>query len=108
MIVCEGLQAGYGGREVLSGIDLTVDKGELVGLLGPNGAGKTTLLLTLTGVIAPLAGRVRIDGEDIARLPARQRAQKAAAVPQRLAAARSAIFAAATGSDHSGLVMSVL
>ena len=65
------LAKSYGSRQVVKDVSLTVRSGEVVGLLGPNGAGKTTLLLTLTGVIAPLAGRVRIDGEDIARLLAR-------------------------------------
>ena len=85
MIVCEGLRVGYDGREVLTGIDLAVAPGEMVGLLGPNGAGKTTLLLALTGAIAPTAGRVLVGGKDISRLPARYRAREAAAVPQRIA-----------------------
>ena len=55
VIECRRLRAGYGRREVLAGIDLTVSRGEMVGLLGPNGAGKTTLLLTLTGALAPMA-----------------------------------------------------
>jgi iron complex transport system ATP-binding protein len=87
VIVCQGLRAGYGRREVLSGIDLTVSRGEMVGLLGPNGAGKTTLLLALTGAIAPMAGRVCLAGCDLAQLPARRRARLAAAVPQRADAA---------------------
>lgn len=85
MIVCEGLCAGYGGHAVLSDIDLTIAAGEMVGLLGPNGSGKTTLLLTLTGVLPPLGGRVRLGGQDLAALSARRLAQHVAAVPQRLA-----------------------
>jgi len=85
MIVCQGLRAGYGGHDILDGIDLTVADGEMVGLLGPNGAGKTTLLLTLTGALPPTAGRVLIGGRDIAEIPVRQRAQGAAAVAQRIA-----------------------
>ncbi len=84
MIVCQGLRAGYGRREVLSGLDLHVAPGEMVGLLGPNGAGKTTLLLTLTGALPLRGGRVRLAGRDLATLSPRQRARLVAAVPQRL------------------------
>ena len=86
MIVCQGLRAGYGRRVVLSGLDLTVAAGEMVGLLGPNGAGKTTLLLTLTGAIDPLGGRVRLGGREVSELSPRHRAKRVAAVPQRLEA----------------------
>src|SRR5690606_16811810 len=52
------LKAGYLGREVVSGVNLTVQPGEVVALLGPNGAGKTTTLLTLAGQLAPVDGIV--------------------------------------------------
>ena len=55
----------YRGRTVVKGVDLTVGAGEIVGLLGPNGAGKTTTLLTISGLIAPLAGSVTIGGEPV-------------------------------------------
>jgi iron complex transport system ATP-binding protein len=83
VIRCTGLRAGYGERDVLGGIDLAVARGEMVGLLGPNGAGKTTLLLTITGVLPPTGGSVRLGGRDLDRLPARDRAKLVAAVPQR-------------------------
>lgn len=54
------LSVKLGGRLVLTGVDLTVDKGELVGLVGPNGAGKTTLLRTLMGLLRPHEGRVLV------------------------------------------------
>jgi manganese/iron transport system ATP-binding protein len=56
----ENLSVELGGRLVLTGVDLTVDKGELVGLVGPNGAGKTTLLRTLMGLLPPRGGRVLV------------------------------------------------
>lgn len=56
-----GLVAGYGAQTVVHGIDLQVDRGEMVALLGPNGAGKTTTLLALAGVI-PSSGEVRLSG----------------------------------------------
>jgi ABC-type branched-subunit amino acid transport system ATPase component len=56
------LRAGYGGVEVVRGIDLHVEPGEVVAMLGPNGAGKTTTLLTLAGELAPLGGEVDVLG----------------------------------------------
>jgi len=59
-----GLRAGYGGAEILSGIDLVVEPGARIVLLGPNGAGKTTLLRCLLGLLRPAAGSVRLWGCD--------------------------------------------
>ncbi|MFP5259180.1 MAG: ABC transporter ATP-binding protein, partial [Acidobacteriota bacterium] len=87
MIRCRGLSSGYHGRPVLAGIDLDIAAGEMVGILGPNGAGKTTLLLTLSGVLSPAGGQVRLGGRNIAALSDRERARTVAAVPQRGASA---------------------
>ncbi len=57
-----GLRAGYGNVEVVRGLDVRVDPGEVVALLGPNGAGKTTTLLTISGELEPLGGEVRVLG----------------------------------------------
>ncbi|MGE4297688.1 MAG: ABC transporter ATP-binding protein [Desulfovibrionaceae bacterium] len=87
MIRLDGVVAGYGGGSgatVLHGIDLAVGRGEMVGVLGPNGSGKTTLLLTMSGMLAPRAGRVSVQGRDAADLRPRERARAMAAVPQRL------------------------
>lgn len=62
----EGLSAGYSGLAVVRDLELRVDAGEVVALLGPNGAGKTTTLLTISGLLAPLAGSVQFDGVDVA------------------------------------------
>jgi branched-chain amino acid transport system ATP-binding protein len=56
------LSAGYNGRSVVQGIDMTVASGEVVGILGANGAGKTTTLLTLAGVLPVMSGEVRLHG----------------------------------------------
>jgi iron complex transport system ATP-binding protein len=63
-------------------VSLELSAGACVTLIGPNGAGKTTLLLTLMGLIAPVEGRVLIDGVDLRTLSARQRGRLAAYVPQ--------------------------
>jgi branched-chain amino acid transport system ATP-binding protein len=59
---CKGLDAGYAGRAVVRGFDLTLASGEIVALLGPNGAGKTTVLLTLAGLVPSLGGTVEVLG----------------------------------------------
>jgi len=66
----------YGKREVVRGVSLEVNSGEIVGLLGPNGAGKTTTFYSLAGFIRPEEGRILIDGEDVTRLPMYARARK--------------------------------
>ncbi len=60
-----GLEAGYGPLQVLFGIDLHVDTGEIVALLGTNGAGKSTLLRVISGLGLPSSGTVRVAGQDI-------------------------------------------
>jgi branched-chain amino acid transport system ATP-binding protein len=65
LLSVEGLHAGYGPIKALSGIDLTVQRGEIVALIGSNGAGKTTLLMSICGIVPPQAGRIVFDGEDI-------------------------------------------
>lgn len=64
----EGLNAFYGDSHVLHGIDLHVERGELVTLLGRNGAGKTTTLRAIMGLVER-RGEVRFDGADLSRLP---------------------------------------
>lgn len=57
-----GVYAGYHGVPVIRGIDMSVERGEIVALLGPNGAGKSTTLFTLAGKVQPLRGEVRWRG----------------------------------------------
>lgn len=60
LLETRGLKAGYLGREVVSGVNITVRPGEVVALLGPNGAGKSTTLLTIAGQLAPVDGIVML------------------------------------------------
>lgn len=60
-----GLTAGYDGVAVVHELDLRVQPGEVVALLGANGAGKSTTLLTISGLVAPLAGEVRVAGRAV-------------------------------------------
>jgi branched-chain amino acid transport system ATP-binding protein len=69
LLAVEELRAGYGGIEVLHDVSLTLEEGTLCAIVGANGAGKTTLLMTLAGLLAKRAGRVRFDGADVTRLP---------------------------------------
>ena len=64
------LEAGYGAEPVLKGIDLSVREGALVAMLGANGAGKSTLMRALSGLHRPVRGGVKLDGEELSRLPA--------------------------------------
>jgi branched-chain amino acid transport system ATP-binding protein len=65
MLEVKGLRAGYGGTEVLRGVDLTIGPGEIVAVLGSNGVGKTTLNKALSGVVSLRGGEIRFDGERI-------------------------------------------
>lgn len=67
---------------VLRGVSLDVFPGELVGILGPNGSGKSTLIQLLSGVLEPQRGEVRLFGQLLSELSARQVAQRVAVVPQ--------------------------
>ena len=65
VISLRGLSAGYGGIPVVRGLDLHVNRGEVVALIGPNGAGKTTTLLTISGILRPVAGSVTVFGTPV-------------------------------------------
>ena len=60
-----GIHAGYGTIEVLHGVDLTVNTGEVVALLGPNGAGKSTTIKVLSGLLKPTSGHIVVAGRDV-------------------------------------------
>ncbi len=64
----------YKGRNVVDGVSLRVDKGEVVGLLGPNGAGKTTTFYMIVGLERPNSGRIVINDQEVTNMPMYQRA----------------------------------
>lgn len=69
MLAVEGLEAAYGDSQILFGVDLAIDHGEVVTLLGRNGMGKTTTIKSIMGLLRPRAGRVTIDGRDLTGAP---------------------------------------
>ncbi len=80
----EGVVCGYGAAdEILKGAALSVGPGEMVAIIGPNGAGKSTLLKAVAGLLRLKSGSIRLDGDEIEALPARDRARRGVAfVPQ--------------------------
>jgi lipopolysaccharide export system ATP-binding protein len=76
MLVARGLVKRFGRRAVVDGVDLQVERGEIVGLLGPNGAGKTTTFYMMVGLIRPDAGEVWLDDVAITQWPVHLRARR--------------------------------
>jgi branched-chain amino acid transport system ATP-binding protein len=72
VLTVEGLECRYGKVAAVRDLSLEVGRGELVSLIGANGAGKTTTLKAISGVLAPSAGRIVFEGEDITRASARR------------------------------------
>ncbi|PID27103.1 MAG: LPS export ABC transporter ATP-binding protein [Candidatus Cloacimonadota bacterium] len=70
-----GLKKMYGKKMVVKGVDIKLNKGEIVGLLGPNGAGKTTSFYMLAGIIKPTGGSVILKGVDVTKLPMYKRSR---------------------------------
>ena len=75
-IVANGLRKSFKGREVVQGVTLELEAGEIVGLLGPNGAGKTTIFDMVVGLCQPDQGEIRLNQHVITHLPMYQRARR--------------------------------
>lgn len=71
----QGIKKSYKGRDVVKGVTVEVNQGEIVGLLGPNGAGKTTSFYMIVGLVKPDSGKVFLDDKDITTLPMYKRSQ---------------------------------
>ena len=80
LLQVEALEAGYGASQVLFGIDLALQRGEVLTMLGRNGMGKTTTVRSLFGLTAIRAGAIRWKGEDVTRLAAREVAARGIAL----------------------------
>lgn len=78
----QAIEANYGKRTILGGVDLQVVRGKVTALVGPNGSGKSTLLKVCTKLLSPRYGAVVLDGENIAHLSTREMAKRLAILPQ--------------------------
>jgi branched-chain amino acid transport system ATP-binding protein len=74
LLQTSGMSVTFGGLRAVNDVDLTVEKGKLVGLIGPNGAGKTTFIDGITGFV-PTTGRIEFNGRDITSMPVHKRAR---------------------------------
>lgn len=85
LLEAKNVTAGYlPGVDILNGVDLTLDDGELVGIIGPNGAGKSTLVKAIFGLVDVRSGSVTLRGDDISNLAAHELVAKGVGyVPQR-------------------------
>ena len=63
LIKLTDLEKRYGKKEALTGINLTIGRGKIIGLLGPNGSGKTTLIKLLNGLLQPTSGEIKVNGK---------------------------------------------
>ena len=84
MLSVENLTFRYSkqGSPVLNGVNLELKQGEIGILLGKNGSGKTTCFKNILGILSPSSGSIRFDGEDLLKMPRRERARRIAYVPQ--------------------------
>ena len=74
-LTIDALEKSFGARKVVEHVSIELMRGEAVGLLGPNGAGKTTVFYMITGLLAPDAGHIYLDGHDVTQLPMYRRAR---------------------------------
>ena len=97
------LKKRYGDKQVVKGVSLEINRGEVVGLLGPNGAGKTTTFYMITGMISPTEGNVYFDEDKITSLPMYKRAR----MGMGYLAQEPSIFVKLTVEDNLRLVLQV-
>ncbi|MBO5954106.1 MAG: ABC transporter ATP-binding protein [Oscillospiraceae bacterium] len=76
MLELNNLSVGYDGRYVIRNVDLSFEPGNIYTIIGKNGSGKSTLLKSCSGLLTPKVGSVLLDGKELSKYPANQRAQK--------------------------------
>lgn len=82
MLEINNLGVSYGTKEILKDLNLSVNRGELLGIIGPNGAGKTTLFRAVSGLLKPTGGSVIVGDRSIEKMSRKELAQNIAVVPQ--------------------------
>ncbi|MDY6910975.1 MAG: ABC transporter ATP-binding protein [Chloroflexota bacterium] len=82
MLELQNISLGYGKQTILTDINLSARRGEMLGIIGPNGSGKSTMIKGICRLIPPQKGRVLIDGQDVAHISREELARLAAVVPQ--------------------------
>jgi len=82
LLEVKGLTVGYGARAVLKELSLTLEPGEMLGVIGPNGCGKSTLIKTISVLLKPAAGSIKVEGLELARMKPEARARLLGVVPQ--------------------------
>jgi branched-chain amino acid transport system ATP-binding protein len=110
MLALQDVHAYYGNIHALKGLTLQVEQGEIVTLIGANGAGKSTTIRTITGLLHPRRGQIRLEGESIARLLPHQIVQRGVAqAPEgrrifpRLTVLENLDMGAYTRTDHAAV-----
>ena len=78
----KNIEVVLSGNVVLKGINFQINPGQIIGILGPNGSGKTTLLRTLTGMLKPKTGVIKLNGNSILQIPSSKRARIISYLPQ--------------------------
>ena len=108
------ISKAFGGLQVIDGLDLHVDEGEIVSVIGPNGAGKTTLFNLITGIYSPDEGEILLEGRSLVGLPPHQITRLGVARTfQTLRlflnmTVKENVMAAAYGRTHAGVLRSIL
>ena len=110
MLAVRNLEAGYGRIQVLKGVSLTIEAGEIVTLIGANGAGKTTLMKTLSGVLSPSGGAIEYEGKSIGSRSASARVRmglvlvpEGRCILRRMTVYENLLMGAYTRSDQSAI-----